>query len=296
MAEFGVYVFWAGYFLLSMVCQLVAGDFPHGFFVFPANAAVMLLWMAVLWVLFREKRNSWLVSTLLSRKSTFVLLGVFTAACIIQGLSSEKYTVSWWFVAAVFGLLSHLYLVILRGMSGKRPFRLRFFLNHAGVFLAIAAGFFGSPDTEEWRTVASIGGPAREAVDADGRVIALDYDIRLTGFYIDSYAGGVPRSYEAAITVDEDKDFLLRVNHPHRLSWQDDLYLSGVGNFDGNVTGKENCILQIVRQPWKYVEFTGILMLLSGCLLLFLQGPAGRSAESGKAMHERSAAAGSGRK
>ena len=54
----GIYVFWALYFLAAVVCQILTGDFPSAFFAFPVNAAFMLLWMAVLWVLFREKKTA----------------------------------------------------------------------------------------------------------------------------------------------------------------------------------------------------------------------------------------------
>ena len=40
-----------------------------------------------------------------------------------------------------------------------------------------------------------------------------------------------------------------------------------------NVGNTRYCILQIVRQPWKYVMVTGILMMLAGAVLLFINGP-----------------------
>jgi hypothetical protein len=33
------------------------------------------------------------------------------------------------------------------------------------------------------------------------------------------------------------------------------------------------CILEIVREPWKYLTVAGIVMLLAGALLLFIGGP-----------------------
>lgn len=172
------YIFWAVYIAVAVVCQIIFGDFPSGFFGFPVNAAVMLLWLAVLWVMFREKRDSAPVRLLLSRQTTLVLIGVFIAACLVQGFSRSRLTGSWWFVAVLFALLSHIFLVLLRGMSHPRPYRLRFFLNHAGLFLALAGGMFGSPDNRDWRTVAVTEAPAREAVDIDGHRTALEHSFR----------------------------------------------------------------------------------------------------------------------
>lgn len=263
------YIFWAVYIAVAVVCQIIFGDFPSGFFGFPVNAAVMLLWLAVLWVMFREKRDSAPVRLLLSRQTTLVLIGVFIAACLVQGFSRSRLTGSWWFVAVLFALLSHIFLVLLRGMSHPRPYRLRFFLNHAGLFLALAGGMFGSPDNRDWRTVAVTEAPAREAVDIDGHRTALEHSFRLVDLKVESYENGAPRNYEATVMIDEEKEAVLKVNHPCRLSWKDDLYLSGI---------KEGgCILQVVRHPWKYMEFIGIIMLLAGAVLVFLQGPAGQA-------------------
>lgn len=282
----GIYVFWALYFLAAVVCQILTGDFPSAFFAFPVNAAFMLLWMAVLWVLFREKRGSWTVDRLLlSRHTTYIVATAAFAAFLIQGFSSRTCTGTWWFVAAIFALLTNLFLVLLRGMSFHRPYRLRFFLNHAGLFLAISGGFFGSPDNAEWMTVANIHVPVRNAADKDGHAAALDHDFLLSGFYMDSYSDGTARNYEADVVVDGRETVRLKVNHPHSLSWQDDLYLYGFTPDNAGKTGTDSCILQVVRHPWKYVELAGILMLLGGAFMLFVQGPAVKS--SGNADNSR---------
>ena len=37
------------------------------------------------------------------------------------------------------------------------------------------------------------------------------------------------------------------------------------------------CVMQIVREPWKYWAFAGIIMMLAGAFLLFIQGPKRRN-------------------
>lgn len=272
-------VLWAAYLAVAVVCQALSGNFPSGFFVFPVNAAVMLLWLAVLWVMFREKRESAAIRLMLSRETTMMLIGTFIAVCLIQGLSPVRLTGSWWFVAVLFALLSHIFLVLLRGMGHPRPFRLRFFLNHAGLFIALAAGMFGSPDTREWRTVAGPGVPVSEAVDMSGKPALLDYVFRLDDWDMEAYSSGAAKSYTAVVNIDGEREAVLKVNHPYRLSWRDDLYLSGFN--------ESGCILQIVRHPWKYAEFLGIIMLLAGAVLIFLQGPAGAAKTDASVHYER---------
>jgi uncharacterized membrane protein HdeD (DUF308 family) len=40
--------------------------------------------------------------------------------------------------------------------------------------------------------------------------------------------------------------------------------------------GTMNCVLQIVREPWRHTALAGILLMIAGALLLFIQGPAGK--------------------
>ena len=61
---------------------------------------------------------------------------------------------------------------------------------------------------------------------------------------------------------------MLRVNHPYQIRFGEDLYLSGY-----DTVSQEYCILQIVREPWRYVTLAGIIMILAGALLLFIGGP-----------------------
>lgn len=259
---------WICYAAAAVIVQAAAGDFPAGFFAFPVNAAVMLLWLALLWVLFREKRDSAFMKLMLSMETTLSLIGLSIAAFLVQGFSASRLTGSWWFIAILVALLSHIFLVLLRGMSHPRPRKLRFFLNHAGLFLALAAGLFGSPDTRDWRTVADAQTPSHDVYDKAGHLAALEHEFQLVDWDVESYENGAPKSYRATVRIDGEKDAVLEVNHPYRLSWRDDLYLSGFN--------AQGCILQVVRHPWKYIEAAGILMLLAGAVMVFLQGPAGK--------------------
>ena len=51
----------------------------------------------------------------------------------------------------------------------------------------------------------------------------------------------------------------------------EDIYLTGYDVTKGNES--EYCILQVVKQPWKYIIVAGILMMLAGAILLFINGP-----------------------
>ncbi len=277
MAMRKTYAAWIICFAAAAACQLALGDFPARIFAFPVNAAILLLWITALSIFFNEKPRSFLITLLSSRQTTFILLGIFTASCVFQGLSPESITGTWWFCATVLALLSHLFIVILKGAGRIRRFKARFMLNHAGIFLAIAGGFFGSPDTYDWRMPVSKETASREAIDKHGNISYPGYELRLESLSTDFYDNGVPKNYEARLTVNSEKEAVLKVNHPYRLSWMDDLYLSATDNAGGS----DYCVVQITRQPWKYMQFAGILMLLAGSMLLFLQGAAATRKKGG---------------
>ena len=61
------------------------------------------------------------------------------------------------------------------------------------------------------------------------------------------------------------------VNHPYAAGFGEDVYLV---DYDKN--SNDVCVFEIVRQPWKYLEWVGIVMMMAGAALMFVQGAAKR--------------------
>ena len=193
-------------------------------------------------------------------------------SCLVQGFTNLPVTGTWWFVAVLTALVAHLTLVLFRGLSRPRPYKLRFTLVHAGLLLALSGGFFGAPDTYEWRAIVTKEQPTAEAFDKGGYKTALGETLQLVSSEATFSERGIPQDYTAELRTGKGSTFKLKVNHPHRLSWQDDLYLESI-NTTGTTDISPYCIVLWVRQPWKYVQWTGIWMLIAGSALLFIQGP-----------------------
>lgn len=263
------YLCGGAYFGAAVLLQLLVGDVPLELFAFPVNAAVLMLWAVVLWVLYREKRHSQLVSALLDIRATFLLIGIFLLSCLVAGLTEHRVTASWWFSASLLALLSHLLMVIYRGAGLRRANPVRFALNHVGLFLLLAGGFFGNADLREWRVRAMEGEQVLEMYDMAGGSITLGNGLRIMRVHAGYYPDGMPQSYEATVMVN-DKEVTLRVNEPYALSWCDELYLIG---YEHHAQGEPaSCMLQLVRQPWRMVQWLGIWMILTGSVLIFIQG------------------------
>lgn len=152
----------------------------------------------------------------------------------------------------------------------------RFILNHAGLWLALFAGFVGSASEQTLRLPVFRDKPNNEAFTSQGRTVFLDKPFQLKEFAVEHYANGTPRHFFADIIVDEQV-IRLEVNHPYSAGWGEDYYLT---SYDMRSPEPAYCVVQIVREPLKYVMLAGIIMMLVGGFLLFLEGPKRSDASS----------------
>ncbi len=277
------------YFVIAALLQTMTGNFPLSFFAFPLNVIVAVIWVYLLWRLYREGNKLPLTRFLLSSRTSILsillliggslVIGLFpqlseAEAASISGVPASlgcyNFMTSWVFIAILFLLLSNLTMVVIHAFYHRVPEKKRFLLNHLGVWFALFAGFFGSSDVQTLRIPLYAGQPGREAYSMDGKAYYLDYELELYSFNTEYYPNGMPSRFAADVRIGEQRT-TLEVNHPHSYRLGEDIYLTGYDTH--NVGNTRYCILQIVRQPWKYVMVTGILMMLAGAVLLFINGP-----------------------
>lgn len=283
------YVYVTGYLILAAIIQLFTGNFPLTFMAFPLNLVFAVIWLFLLWKLYRESRKSSLSHFLLAPQTSILSILLFIAGSLVIGLfpqlsdaeagtrsgilallSCYNFMTSWIFIAILLLLLSNLAMITIHAFHTRKHARWRFLLNHAGLWLALFAGFFGSSDTQVLRIPLYKGEPAREAFDMNGASCHLDYEMELRSFSVEYYPNGRPSRFSAAVRLG-DKEAVLEVNHPYSYRLGEDVYLTGYDTVKGN--DSNYCILQVVVQPWKYVMVAGILLMLAGAVLLFINGP-----------------------
>lgn len=272
------YIMLVIYLVVALLLQILFGNFPIYIFAFPLNLICALLWFGLMFMLWRRSRKSLFVRFMLSPGATFWSLFLFIDACVVIGLTGQRsITTSWVFIAILLFLQTVLFFVILRGFREQTPtgarlgaVRWRFLLNHVGLLLALGAGFWGAPDSETIRLRAYEGMPVSEAVIPGIGFTGIEHDIILEDFRMERYENGAPSLYEAILKINDD-NVSLRVNHPYSLSLGEELYLVGYDTQAGEDSSW--CIMQIIHKPWKYWAFAGIMMMLLGALLLFIQGP-----------------------
>ena len=103
----------------------------------------------------------------------------------------------------------------------------------------------------------------------EGEERRLPYTLELKDFVIEEAENGTPTHYEAQVMVDGTM-VTLRVNHPYARTMSEKIYLV---SFSTSPQGERYAIVEIVREPWQWLSAAGIIMLLAGAMLLFVQGP-----------------------
>lgn len=254
--------------VLSLVLDVTVGSFPYHIFAFPLNILTIILWLILIVRAYRNRTSSRLAALMLSRGATWLALSLMALIGIVLGLQRVPATTSWCVVVAILFVLTHLSFVILRGWRNRDGIRLRFILTHLGLWLALGAGFWGAPDREQLR-VAVDGNAASEAYTMEGAVRRLPYELRLVELAVERNDEGVATNYEARVAID-DNEVVLRVNHPYDYSLSEKIYLASVSK---DVDGGDYAIIEIVDEPWQWLSMVGILMLISGGVLLFICGP-----------------------
>ncbi|CDA86548.1 uncharacterized protein BN772_00315 [Bacteroides sp. CAG:754] len=282
------YIYTTGYILSAVAMQLFTGNFPVSFLAFPLNIIFAAIWLFILYILYKEYKNSGFTRFLCSPQTSALSIGLFIGGCLVIGLLPQlsdtaaearegilallgcyNFMTSWIFIAILLLLLSNLGMITIHAFQHRKQARWRFILKHTGLWLALFAGFFGSSDTQTLRMPIYKGEPAREAFDMNGAPHYLDYEIALDSFAVEYYPNGRPSRFAANVRLGNEKA-LLEVNHPYAYRLGEDVYLTGYDVTKGN--DSEYCILQVVKQPWKYAIVAGILMMLAGAILLFING------------------------
>ena len=253
---------------LSFIMEIGLGSFPVGIFRFPLNILVLALWMMLMTMMYRGRTNNAYARFMLSREATWLSLGMVVAIGITLGLQRKPASTAWPTVVSLLFVQSHLLLVVLRGWRNKGGIRWRFCLTHIGLLLALGAGYWGAADREQWRMPVHHF-PSNEAFTMEGEPRHLPYTLELKDFTVEQAENGTPTHYEAQIMVD-DTLVTLRVNHPYARTLSEKIYLV---SFSTSPQGERYAIVEIVSEPWQWLSAAGIILLIAGAMLLFIQGP-----------------------
>jgi cytochrome c biogenesis protein ResB len=156
--------------------------------------------------------------------------------------------------------------VIARRVTVVKRNNLPFLLNHFGLWLALAAGFFGQADNYTLQTKTVKGYMISQAFTSEGQKMDIPFDIELKNIQSKYDVSGEPKSFTAQIIIKKEEVYKIKevsVNRPYQYKGYD-IYLLKAGN---NI-----CTLQIVYDPWRYIVLFGIVLMIIGSITLFFTG------------------------
>ncbi|MBQ2239567.1 MAG: cytochrome c biogenesis protein ResB [Alistipes sp.] len=250
---------------IAMLLQALVGSFPTDIFTFPLNIICMALWLVACYLLYKHRETSALAQSLLSTRATWLSLAAMVATGLYLGLQSQPNSTAWPIVLGILFTLTHLLLITMRGWRTAKGIRWRFTLLHAGLIIALGAGFWGSPDRVQLRTMLQ-DKPVNHAYHLDSTLTNLDYTMQLEECNTEYNTSGMPTHFEAKVSIDNEI-VTLKVNHPYNRTFGEKIYLVSINQEHGY------CIVEIVREPWQWASLAGIILILAGAVMLFIRGP-----------------------
>lgn len=133
------YVYVTGYLSLAAIIQLLMGNFPLSFVAFPLNIVFAVIWLFLLWKLYKESRKSAFTRFLYSPQTSILSIFLLIAGSLIIGLFPQlsdveaamrtgvwallgcyNFMTSWIFIAILFLLLSNLAMITFHAYYHER--------------------------------------------------------------------------------------------------------------------------------------------------------------------------------
>lgn len=174
--------------------------------------------------------------------------------------TSALFIISWMFFLFVLGA------VIVSRLTVVKKNNLVFLLNHIGLWVVLAAGFFGRADSYTLQTMLVKDYMVSQAYTSNNQAMNIPFDIGLKKIQADFYPSGEAKSFVANIVIGEKQMYKMKeisVNHPYRYQGYD-IYLLKAG--------VNTCTLQIVYDPWRYIVLIGIVCMMVGAIGMFFLG------------------------
>ena len=194
----------------------------------------------------------------------FFLLAVFAVLAAIEGTWAVEIHSHWSFI--VLTLLA----IFLLGAEAAGDFRHKRtvpLLSHAGLLLVLAGGLLGAAGLTDVTIQVAEGRSESVAIDSDGGLVHLPWEVSLHKFTIDYYEDGTrAKQYTSELEIG-GKTLKTSVNHPARYKgWR--IYQS--------CWGEGYSVLKLVRNPWLALLLLGALLLVSGAALSLAGAWSGR--------------------
>jgi len=193
-----------GIFITGIILQFFLGKITPDAFHFPVNlisGAAFVFLLAFFHLISKKiKELQWFsgytaaVTSISSLLLLVIIMGITRQSSPVLShrngfarMGFMQMTVSWQFILLFLYFLWILGLVTLKRISCFKWKDTGFILNHAGLFIALFAAFWGSCDLQRLRMTAPLNAPEWRATNEKNEMVELPLAIELKSFTIDEY-------------------------------------------------------------------------------------------------------------
>lgn len=278
-----------GIIVAGLLLQTTTGGVIWDAFAWPVNAIFLAVFLVIILAIYLLGHRIDALRFLGTYKAAVPAMIYAIILTIIMGLTKQTVDGTWLNNMLAFWplVLIYTYIAVILGViiirhilhfQWKRD--IPFLLNHLGLFIALVAATLGNADMQRVKMITTVDQPEWRVMTNNHNIQELNIAIELKKFIMETYDDGSPKRFASKINIytKSGKSFAatVDVNKPAEVDgWK--IYQYG---YDTQMGAMSNIsILELVRDPWLPIVYTGIFMMIVGAVTLFFIG-AGRRKKS----------------
>ena len=292
-----------GLIIAGLVLELSVGPVEWEAFRWPVNGIVLAGFLALIAVIFLLRKRVYGFQFIGTYKAAIPALVYAVVLTIIMGLTRQEVNGTWLNNMLSFWpfVLIYVYMAVILGLviihqirtavANFSLFTLHFsLLSHLGLFLALVTATLGNADMQRLKMITVKGEPEWRAQTQEQKIVEMPIAIELKEFIMETYDDGSPRRFASDIQIltqsGKNIQTTVEVNKPVEVDgWK--IYQYGYDTQMGAMS--QISILELVRDPWLPLVYTGIYMMLAGAVLMMLRAIPWRNGWRQARKHPKSA-------
>ena len=275
-----------GLIFAGLMLELSVGPVKWDAFAWPANGIVLAVFLAIIDYLFLLRKKVYAFQFIGTYHAAIPAMVYAVVLTVIMGLTRQQVNGTWLNNMLSFWpfVLIYVYLTVILGVvtlkrihsltSHLSPLtsNIAFLLNHLGLFIALTTATLGNADMQRVKMICSVGQPEWRAMEQGGGVKEMPIGIELKKFIMETYDNGAPKRFASKIQIltktGKSIETTIDVNKPYEVDgWK--IYQYG---YDTQMGAKSQItILELVRDPWLPLVYTGFYMMLAGAVIMALE-------------------------
>ncbi len=274
-----------GLIFAGLMLELSVGPVVWEAFAWPANGIVLAGFLALIALIFILKKKVYAFQFIGTYQAAIPAMVYAVVLTIIMGLTRQQVGGTWLNNMLSFWpfVLVYVYIVVILGLTIlRRCFRFNvsgfkwkrdipFMLNHLGLFLALTTATLGNADMQRVKMICGVGEPEWRALAQGGVIKEMPIAIELKKFIMETYDDGKPKRFASEIQIltktGKNIETTIDVNKPYEVDgWK--IYQYGYDTMMG--AQSQISILELVRDSWLPLVYTGFYMMLAGAVVMTL--------------------------